>query len=554
MKIIAKNFRRIERAELAGGPIVFVGGRNGNGKSSILMGVGLALTGWALPPGRSKKDAARMILRGHDEGAVSVILAEGAARATYPKGEVTFDGTVKVSTIAAGLHSLPRMQPDEVAAVLGPYLGTGPSLSDIIDACRDAELPTELSGALWTSIEKVGWDQTLLLAKDKGAKTKGFWERTTGKPKWGSKVGASWRPEGWLPDMVAADESEIAEKHQAVIKARDSSAVGAAEMERLAKEAEGLEDRQKAAADAAEAVQAAEADVAKAEAARKALPDPDAHAGDLPCPHCGGLLKLERIDAGSQKLVAAADDKKPTAEALKRMRVEIARADGTVANLRSAVVSAKQSKIAADVALARTQDAADALAKATEQAKAEPVDLAALEAELSRMRWEFSLVNTAKEAARYHMLIEQNALLQGMLEPEGLRKTVLVRSLDKFNTEHLAPLCDGVGWPRVAINADLSVRFGEDDWFDLGESHRWLAERIIQIAIAKLDGSGVVIMDGADICDADNRNKLFGLIMQQPGVEILVGMTMNRPELMQPMVKAGIASFWVENGITKVVS
>lgn len=554
MKLSVRNFRRVERADLEGGPVILIGGRNNNGKSSVLQAAAVAVTGWALPPGRLKKDAARLIRRGADKASITGFIGDGAVKVAYPEAKAVFEpeGSVRVSTIAAGLHKFTELKPDEMAGVLGPHIGAEPTLSDILDACRDASLSAELAGKVWSKIEEVGWAKTEQQAKEQGIKLKGIWEQRTGAKKWGVKVGAEWRPRGWDDALIGVviEEADVVALRQRLQTAREMAAVESSEIERLTNAAATLGAGNKAHAEAVAAQMQAEVALATAKQALAALPRPDAPGGGMPCPHCGGFLKLKHLSDGVTELVMDHQEAISTAD-LENQRRAIAEASGTVANREVALGTAKAAAIDAQVAVTQAKNAATQLAAA--QAKGGGEDVAALTTELAELEGKFLAIENNKAAANSHAAILQNAALQELLSPDGVRRTVMNRGLDRFNNETLAPLCAKAGWPPVRVTPEMGIVWGDDDWSDLGNSSRWIVDKILQVAIAAKDGSQLVIMDEADICDSGNRNKLFGLLMKQP-FETLVGMTFNKPELMPdlPAAKAG-TRFWIANGIAQGV-
>lgn len=552
MKITIRNFRRVERADIEGGRIVLVGGNNDNGKSSVLLGTAIAVTGWALPPGRLKKDAGRMVRRGFDSGSVAVSVGDGAVRVGYPEAQAVFDGEIRISTIAAGLHKPSAMKADEMATLLGRFIGAAPTLDDMLNACRDAGLGADLAGKVWGAIEAEGWAKTEAKAKETGIKLKGGWEQRTGQKRWGAKIGADWKPAGWSDDLVGTEISEasIIELRQRLQYARENAAVDAHVIDRLQQDAAKHGEAEDTLAAALKDEIAAAARVKAAQEALAALPRPQESGSDMPCPHCGAFVTLKRVSDGVSKLMKA-DDVPQSADAIQKQRKAIAAAEGDLANAQQQHGSAKAAVLNAQVAVTRAKTAAADLAAA--QAKGGGEDVGALAAELADREAKFVAIEAFREAAKTHKRILQNGILQEMLAPEGLRKTVMTRELDRFNAESLAPLCAAAGWPPVRIAPDMAIVWGDMEWVDLGDSARWIVDAIIQIAVARADGSALVIMDAADICDAKNRNKLFGLLMKQP-FESLVGMTFNKASLMPdlPAAKAG-SRFWIENGIASEV-
>ena len=79
MKITISNYRGCIAASVHGAPILIVGGKNGNGKTSLLEGVALAVTGWVMPPG--VRDAGDMLYE-NDEGMRAV--ADLVTAGTHP--------------------------------------------------------------------------------------------------------------------------------------------------------------------------------------------------------------------------------------------------------------------------------------------------------------------------------------------------------------------------------------------------------------------------------------------------------------------------------------
>lgn len=560
MRINITNYRGCREAAVTGGPILIVGGRNGNGKTSLLEGVALSVTRWAVPQGMPKKDAGDLLYTNDEgmraaKGMVSVFLDEGAVHAVYPKGDVQEDGKLKVTPVAAGLVKLPLLGADKLAIALSSIVDSAPTLDDLLKACKAKGISAEVAGSIWKKVEKDGWDAAFAHSSDRGKLLKQEWQGITGQ-RWGSAIGESWRPNDW-DDAIAEDtttDEDIAALRDKVSEAEKAAAFDEGVMAALREDIEALPARDKAAQQKVIEAETALVELRAAEDLRSKLPNPDESGHDMPCPHCGAFVRLDRENRATTKLVKAEESKHKSTD-LERMRRDIAAADGTLANKRTAYTNAKAALVAANEALTRSKNAVgkvDDAVKAREAGEVQSVADATLAYNEAKNR--VAKREAYLQAASKHATIVGNAAIQEILAPEGLRATVLQRGLESFNREHLAPLCGLADWPLVMIESDLRITWGGRDWRFLSAAESWMVQAILQIAVARADGSQMVILDGADILDSRNRNGLFS-ILPEIGIEALVGMTYNNPALIPDLAAAEMgARFWIENGQTKAVT
>jgi hypothetical protein len=72
---------------------------------------------------------------------------------------------------------------------------------------------------------------------------------------------------------------------------------------------------------------------------------------------------------------------------------------------------------------------------------------------------------------------------------------------------------------------------------------------IVQVAMAKLDGSDMVVLDAADVLDGTTRSGLFAML-EESGLPALVCMTLTRREQVPDLAASELgASYWIEDGI-----
>jgi len=134
-----------------------------------------------------------------------------------------------------------------------------------------------------------------------------------------------------------------------------------------------------------------------------------------------------------------------------------------------------------------------------------------------------------------------------VLAPSGLRQSVLAKALDAFNAE-LKDISETAKWKTVSINDKMSVQYGGRDYgIQLSESEKFRTRVVLQLALAKLDGSKFVVIDAADILDRNGRNGLIALIKQSE-TPIIVTMTIGKIEDFPSVARLGIAGYWLENG------
>lgn len=552
LKITVRNFRAVERADIEGGPIVLVAGLNGAGKSSLLQGVALAANGNKLPPGFTKANAIELVRRGEESASIRVDGPDGLVRLTFPKAEIYVEGVApKLSPIAAGLVSLADMARDEAIQQLGQHIKARPTIDDLKAAVADFGISEPMAEKIWAAIEKDGWDGSHKEAIASGTKLKGAWEEITGQKRWGSNIGATWRM-----DEVTADDIKMTpdDLENAVVIARAdlekaiaAAAVDQAEVSRLSDIASTVAEREVAHDKAKELVTECEALARKLTEERRQVELPPSE-NPMPCPHCGKPLILHETGPGVSVLQKA-PDVAPTEAELKKVRALIARIDGELANNRAALQTAITQRAGALSAVEAARTAARELKalvdRPTGDASAMPVPDARMAVQKAEER------RTVLSAARKHAAIMKNSEIQQVLAPEGLRRKVLVKKLQEFCVEHIHPICTAAKWPMLDIAPDMTLEW---DGFPYGvhsAGRRLCIRAILQIAIARLDGSPFVIIDGIEALDKKNYGKLFNALIKLK-VTALLGQTCTDPAS-SDLPKLGQYGdiLWIEDGVIK---
>lgn len=555
MQVQIRDIRSIERAAFAISGATIIAGRNGAGKSTILRTVAALATGITVPDGMKKAEAGALVRVGCSDGGARLFLpnTEGfVAKVDYPKAdyESTTDAP-KVSVYAAGMAHLDQLEPKKRAEVLQDYIGAGVTKEDFDAAMRDEAFSDKAIEAAWKEIRdpRMGWDGLLKKAKDHGKKLKGKWEEVTGKD-YGSKIGGQWVPDGWSEELTGASEENLTKALSDAQAARDAAlrnqGADEAEMNRL-REAVAANPTQEAVKAVQEAHDSADRDLSAALKERAALP-PTAYAPRDPCscPHCGADVAVRETMPGKYILEVP---RALTKEESKKAADAIAGLDGRISRLRGDVASKALAISGLRAAKQNAANASEQLAKLTgATGSADAVDAAKSQVEAAERR--LKAFQTKSAADRHHRNIQQNEKLIGLLAPDGLRQRKMQRALSAFNDAVLAPLAAAAGWKPVEIDPALRLRYGGRPVDLCSESETYRARATLQAALAKRDGSALLIMDGADILDREGRGQLVAGLVKAAGVPVLIGMTFSDRKLVPDLAAAGLgASYWVEDGM-----
>ena len=559
MKIKIRNFRGVERADLNISGITLLAGLNWAGKSSVCIGVGAALSGEVMPvEGLLKREAGALVRLGADGGMIEISNEDATATIFYPNAEreTKGSGSLEASAIAIGRRSVAIMDPKERAKELAVYLKAQPSSEDLALALEDTGLlAPAVIDKIVAVVREQGWDEAHGIAKVTGAKLKGAWEEVTQGERYGSTKAETWFPPDWSEDIAGASQQSLEEAkasaQTSLEKAIAESAVSESEVEGFREQAAELEPAKAKVIGSEQAIEDLEKRLRRAQEERAALPSGyrdtelllDCPDGDMQ----HELVITRKAATTTYKLVKPR--KKPSDAALKKQRDAIISADGKISKLNTELTDARFVLSEGRDIIARSKRAAERLSaaegKTGDQDAVEKARNAVAEAERCLRAW------TAKSAAdRHHRSILGNQAIVAVLAPVGLRKSVLARAIDKFNQEHLAPLCEAAGWKAVTLEADFSIRYGGRPYMLLSNSEQYRLRVILQIAMAKIDGSALMVMDGAEILDWAGQNGLIK-VLRMVDMPALIAMTLNKPETAPDLDAKKVGeTYWIENGIT----
>jgi hypothetical protein len=527
-------------------------GLNYAGKTSVALATSSALTGTPLPvPDINKASSGALVKTGFAEGMASIGWKTGKVEHRWPGGAITAEGLPPASNpFAVGLLRLRKMDPKERLRTLRHFAKSDPTHEDLRDAFAKEGIDAGLADRVWDAIQKDGWDAALTRARDNGTRLKGRWEQVTGA-NYGSKIVASWLPDGWTQDLETASleglKRAALEKKEALEKLTSASAVDKAEVDRLTAEAAKLDNLSKTAQDAGVKVTQAKQALASARTARNALPkDANSNAG-IPCPHCNEPVIVSQTDLVGEFQLQKAPPA-PNKEEKRRLAKDIREADAGVTQAETALRNAETEERRATGDQSNAQRAADALAqmpKANAQASQEAIDAAREAVRIAEARVKIFEAKTDAYAVAANLAINQKMV--EILAPDGLAKTKLANSLAEVNKK-LAEISKAANWKcAVSVDESATLKYGGRSTL-LSKSEKYRVDATWAIFAALEKRADMAVFDGADILDNSGR---FGLISALASYKLpaLVCMTFSKKAEVPDLAKHGLGrSYWIQEG------
>ncbi|HCF1487778.1 TPA: AAA family ATPase [Pseudomonas aeruginosa] len=566
-KLEITNFQGLRHAALdVSAPVLLVAGHNGAGKSSLLDAIAMAFNG---QPRRVslKKEIDKLITEGAKKGEARVewldeageVQACGVALPTG-KGSALTDSPFLPYVLDAGLFA--SLDAKERRRVLFDLSGASASPAEV---GRRVEAKG-LNPALFEKVKPLlrsGFPAAVEQAKAYASEARGTWKAITGE-NYGSEKAVDWAPE--LVATVVTDdqvaeagknlqllEDDLAEAQQALGASKQARQAADGRAQRIAKlrELVDLEPRRRNKLTADEQNQD--------EWSEKVMAAELASAGSVPhqpltCPHCQGAVDLQ---AGTL-VVHQPPEQIADAEAARRLpeyREYLASAQRAVANsqrdLDECLAAAEQIKAleaeSADApsaeAIANGEQAINELRQTRDASRAKLVALQeALEAATQRE------ASIAKAQAAHQDVVAWTGMVDA-LSPTGIPAEILADAIGPVN-ELLQRLSGTAGWSPVQLSADIDVTFGGRLYGLLSESERWRCDATIALAIAKLSGLRLVLLDRFDVLDIPARTqqamKLFQSLAAGGEIDtLIVAGTLKEPMAKTP---SWLQAVWIDAG------
>ncbi|KRU75446.1 hypothetical protein AN449_14395 [Pseudomonas aeruginosa] len=566
-KLEITNFQGLRHAALdVSAPVLLVAGHNGAGKSSLLDAIAMAFNG---QPRRVslKKEMDKLITEGAKKGEARVewldesgeVQACGVALPSgkgSPLADSLFLPYVLDASLFAGLKA------DDRCKLLLSLTGASASPAEVAKRL-------EAKGIDLVLFEKVkpllrsGFPVAVEQAKAYASEARGAWKAITGE-NYGSDKANGWEPEA-PPVIVSEEELESAraelrataqdldEAQQTLGSSKRAHADAQARASRIAalRETAALADRRrnKLATDEANQDEWSEK-VMAAEAAASGEP---AHQ-PLTCPHCQGAVDLQAGQLVAHQPPAKVADPE-AAKRLEEYRGYLASAQRAVANsqrdlkesedaaAQAAALEAETAQAPSAEAIANGEQAINELRQARDASRAKLVALQeALEAATQRE------ASIAKAQAAHQDVVAWTGMVDA-LSPTGIPAEILADVIGPVN-ELLQRLSGTAGWSPVQISADIDVTFGGRLYGLLSESERWRCDATLALAIAKLSGLRLALLDRFDVLDIPARTqqamKLFQSLAAGGEIDTLIV----AGTLKEPMAKTPewLQAVWINAG------
>jgi len=282
----------------------------------------------------------------------------------------------------------------------------------------------------------------------------------------------------------------------------------------------------------------------------------------IACPHCAGLVLWSEK---ASVLVPYENTQVPNTGAADRLP-EYTKARDL---LRSAVANGQRDLVAAENA-ARTLDelekepaqevvSADAITIKISEVKTELATAKVKRQEVADQLAHFQQVERESKAAAqkttqakmHHDDVVAWDLMADQLAPGGIPAELLSEALHPFNI-----VLDGyynlADWPAVMIDENMELSVGGRPYALRSESERWRADTLLALAIARISGAKVVLLDRFDVLDLQGRADALYLLdelAENGDVEtvVLAGTLKAIPAQLPGNVQAA----WVEAGVVK---
>ena len=548
--------------ELKPGDAVEVIGPNASGKTSVATAAQAVLANTPNPLGLPVADFKHYVHAAGEADNASARFTDGVEvvwrpaaqtitappdhRFCQPAAVGLVDFTVKRSArdtaeLFQGLLLPPPQQViDAVTEALEQYLD-----SDVLAGVVEMLMRRDRDGVT----DPENWNETEKTFRGRALEAKRSWCKTTGQTRYGVKVAADWHPDLWMSDY---DYTTVQQAEEAVVEARDAlallhraQAVTEAEAE-IAAEAKqripGLEQKivdletklLDAAGDSAEADQQV---VAVSRRRREAGANREAaqkkvtrlHQQPPECPHCKGALRVtSRGDVVVGVVISddakqnAVEDLDACAEALETAIQQLVDVT-TVLRKRRATEARLRQKLGAEQQELKQNERSSALTGPTQTA----ADIAALaegEQTVEDRKQVAAMIKARYEAHQLHETIVNYTAIGDAVGPQGVRTRLLEVGLGRLN-KGLGLLAAETGWSVVTVNERGNIYWGDRPVRLCSESERWRTQTCLQLTLAALTESAVVVLDRADLLDTVNRRGLIRAVRRvasRTGIAVMV--------------------------------
>jgi hypothetical protein len=534
-RVLTSNWMNLRHGDFALAPLTLVAGDHGMGKSALRDAIRFALTGECSRID-AKSERADLISTGASKGAVTLFAGPWVVARNIKDGKAKTEGENPLPEADRDLFRdvLPFVvEPERFAladvstrrGVLMAAMKTPITAAKVKQLMAERGVPAEALAVLKDDADLAAWYR---IADTAASEARGAWRAITGETYGEVKA------EGWAPTGVPENPTDerIAElKH-----AEETATAAIATAERVAAAAAAAVDVQIGVLDTARAtVDGHPAKIQERQAAHAAATTTQLEAAErvtqlrrrLPkpphsCPHCQGLLSVDakgvpvvyvkpakpatqaEVDEAEAARVAASAEMGRLTGEITVLQTELRQAEAQVAKLGAVEVDEDGPGLAA--ANAAVDAARKAQGAAMDRYRRGLADRNAAEAARSQV----------ERAAAEHARVKLWSQIRDHVDINGIPGELLGKALKPFN-DTLRTFAEETGWPQVTIGQDMSIMVGEYRYRQRSASEKWRADAMIAIALSGHSGLGFVLLDEADILNAEERANLLSWLMELNG-------------------------------------
>lgn len=550
MKLTINNFRRIQAARLELAPIALLLGHNEQGKTSVSQALGAVLVrSPGVIEGMLKKDMSEII---NDSAQIATVDLEGedwSVSMSWPKGDVVTRGAAPTATnIATGRQRLSRMKVEDAAQTLFSVLKVIPTEEMIISEFKQTARNHRvvLSDAhIREALDKLkagGWDGAAKWADSEATAFKRDWKNTTGQV-WGSTKGADWRPDGFEPDLLDLNEGALKERLTECTTAYEESigdqALGEADVKALKEKAAKLPELEELKKIKGKTLASYDPLI---ETTKKQLAEMRSGPQPVVCPECNSSL-VATINGNDVQLAPHVGEYHVVPEKLIKEKQSSLEAQITGKNNLLVEIG----KI--DQQISEATAAKKKVSSTTKKAAASKEERDEAQKHLENSKARLVRFQTYHKAKVTHDMIMVYSMLGAEFAPDGIRRRRLTEQLANVLNPKLADVSAVLDIRPVTINSDMEIFCGTRKYTYLSTAAQFLADVAIQLAMAQLDGSGAVVIDGADVIQFPERRKRLLLAVKAAGLPALITMSAKDITSAPDLEKAGLGNtYWIEAG------
>lgn len=563
-------------------------GPNGAGKSSIRDAVALALTG-DLGRVSLKKSAGQLVT---EDSSTATIEVHHDAMADTP-AFVSIGATGKMVHKAPDVSPLlpyvldaqrfARLTPDERRAFLFGLMGLSADGPAVVKRLAARGLDMKKAERV-APLLRAGFEPAAKEAKSQATAAKGAWRSITGET-YGSEKAKTWQApipgaaaegEPTDPAMLKSCEAAIEQWQREVGRLQAQQLRRREQAERLPalQEAAGRLTRAqtKLATDEAELVSRAEElertraaagagprvglvhDLARGlHAVLKYLSTVDYATGREDAEEALGAYEREHGKLGTTTGDPDAAARLPAltaAHSLLQRAIANDRRDIDAAQQASAQAAAITTELADPL---DPQYLANALAESDKLKAERDAIRARLDAAASLKRAAEAARQRTQDAAQHHADVQAWDALGDALAPAGIPAEMLAEALTPMN-DALAGHADVAQWPRVAIEADMSITAAGRAYALLSESERWRCDAMLAAAVAQLSSVRLLVLDRFDVLDLAGRADLVAWLdtMAADG-DIDTALVFGTLKAVPSQLPRTMAAHWIADGVCECV-